>query len=89
MSDWIKGEPQVATEEHLSLPWGGSKENFRCYLCGHSFKVGDYWRWVYATGVGCMNFITCEECDGEDVLGRWVAANAELRTRFWWADRYR
>jgi hypothetical protein len=77
-------EPRCATEEDLKGNWGGYKngKGFRCYLCGYKFKKDYYWRWVYSPK--SMNFITCEECDGEDVLERWKQAQEELGTRFWW-----
>lgn len=85
-----------ATENDLKARWNGKKpgEEFRCYLCGYKFKVGDIWRWVYGSnrkvtapnGItwGVCNFIVCEDCDGDDVLDRWVQANEEARRRFWW-----
>jgi len=89
-------KPQVATERDLKAKWGGHGpgEKFRCYLCGYKFKVGDVWRWVYGDNRqvkdldgktwGVCNFMTCEDCDGDDVLDRWVKANEELHCRFWW-----
>lgn len=89
-------KPRVATEEDCKLPWGGppAGKRFRCYLCGHKFKVGDVWRWVYALGAtfensngkkhGVVSPIVCESCDGEDVLDRWVAMNKEALEKYWW-----
>lgn len=94
MSDWTDGKPLVATEEHLNLRWGGAPRGrrFRCYLCGHFFKVGDTWRWQMVQGY--MNFMVCVErldglpaCDGPDVVERWKAFNDELAAlheRAWW-----
>ena len=86
-SDWTSQEPQVANEHHLSLRWGGfgPGERFRCYLCGHRFMLGDYWRFVF--GIDSRNFMTCRECDGPDVHQRFKALNEELRMRFWWSRR--
>jgi len=75
---------RIATEEHVNAPWNGNKKNFRCYLCGYRFKVGDYWRWVFGKGL-TRNFMVCKSCDGEDVLERFKKACEELKTRFWWA----
>jgi hypothetical protein len=86
-------KPRVVTEEDCTLPWNGSPDNFRCQLCGHRFKPGDTYRWVYGAsrkyeldgktwGVG--NALVCKACDGEDVLDRWVAHVKDGRTRFWW-----
>ena len=88
-SAWLDGKPQVATEADLQARWSFGKpgENFRCYLCGHKFRVGDIWRFVYSGGVGLMNFTVCETCDGPDVLERWKAHNEDLKRRFWWALR--
>jgi hypothetical protein len=87
---FIDGKPRIATKEDCSASWGFIKngERFRCYLCGHKFIVGDYWRFVFmndGTHPGCGNFLVCEKCDGEDVKERFVKANEELRNRFWWA----
>jgi len=84
---WIHGRPQVATEEDVKACWSGGKDGkyFRCYLCGYKFKVGDYWRWQMAQRFG--NFLTCENCDGPDVMLKWYAAQEELNQRFWWALR--
>lgn len=90
---FIDQKPQVATARHCQAPWGGVKngQRFKCYLCGYKFKVGDVWRWIYAGGAGLINFITCEKCDGPDVLERWVAMNREykeLRKKFWALEKY-
>lgn len=90
-------KPRIATEKDVCANWscGKNGEFFRCYLCGHKFQVGDYWRWVYNNTssydgkqkVNYGNFIVCKECDGEDILGKWEKANIELKERFWWATR--
>ena len=98
MSSFTDQQPRTATESDVSGRWNGLKngEGFRCYLCGHRFKVGDYWRWVYSANIASdhralINFITCARCDGDDVNERWAAANAELDAlmcgRFWWYAR--
>lgn len=81
---WSNGKPQVATEEDCKAYWGGEKDGkrFRCYLCGHKFIPGDVWRFVASQTT--INFMVCQLCDGPDVMERWLAANQELRTRFWW-----
>jgi len=78
-------KPRIATEADLHAPWGGVArgKRFKCYLCGHPFAVGDIWRWVHSSAYG--NFLVCKACDGEDAVQRWLAANQELETRFWWA----
>ena len=76
---------RITTENDLELKWGFRGGRLRCYLCGYLFIVGDKWRWVYAGRRNLTNFVTCESCDGEDVLDRWEAANTELKKRFWWA----
>jgi hypothetical protein len=78
---------RVATEHDVNARWNFGKpgERFRCYLCGKKFIVGDLWRWVCTSGLGVINLMTCDSCDGPDVKERFVAANVELRERFWWA----
>lgn len=63
-------EPQIVIDAHMKVPWGGVKggARFRCYLCGYKFKIGDYFRWIFAGKERVSNFITCEKCDGPDVL---------------------
>lgn len=91
----------VADEQVCTAPWGGRKggrkgEHFRCYLCGHRFVVGEGYRLVMgngkrtADGLACRNLITCDACDGADVVDRFAKMVDEARTRFWWlwADAY-
>ncbi len=82
---------RIATEEDCNGKWSGKKpgEGFRCYLCGHKFIVGDVWRWVYSIGKGYINFLTCEKCDGSDVLDRWVKHVKEGEQKYWWHDNFR
>ncbi len=84
MTSFTDQKPRAATESDLRLPWSGAPRNFRCYLCGHHFEVGDVWRWVFSNGRGVINFLTCAKCDGDDVLDRFVAVAKEARERFWW-----
>lgn len=83
-------KPRQTTQEDLNARWDGAPPgvNHRCYLCGYKFKLGDTYRWVYANHIKDSrgNFVTCELCDGPDVLERWLVACKELMTRFWWAD---
>ena len=86
MSSFTDQKQRFATEEDLVAGWSCGKpgEKFRCYLCGYKFKFGDKWRWVLATHKGLCNFITCEKCDGKDVLDRWVELNKMIREKLWW-----
>lgn len=89
-------KPRIATEREVTR-WGGAEgmgRRFRCHLCGHKFKIGDYWRWIQATKMDpCnCNFLVCKRCDGPNILERWESIveewkilDEELRTRFWWA----
>jgi hypothetical protein len=88
-SSFTDQKPRVAIAADLAMRWGNAEPGarFRCYLCGHRFKVGDVWRWVCGSGAGVVNFFTCETCDGDDVLARFLDANREHRTRFWWWRR--
>jgi hypothetical protein len=90
-------KPRKTMEKDLSASWSGSCKNFRCFLCGYRFKIGDTWRWVCGNSrtfaddnktFGVCNFITCVICDGDDVLDRWIKANEEAHQRFWWLLRY-
>ena len=79
----------VATDGDCKLCWSGGKNGkyFRCNLCGHKFKPGDAYRWVYYPKV--VNFMACDDCDGDDVEERFQALADEFRgtlnqDRFWW-----
>jgi len=90
---------RIATDEDCNAAWNGAKNgvNFRCYLCGHRFKIGDGWRWVYSVSrhfktpdgkrFGVTNFLVCDACDGEDVLDRWVNLHIEFYNDKFWALR--
>lgn len=71
--DWIRGQPQIADAEDLAAEWGFKKNNFKCKMCGHKFKIGEYWRFVFANSTPNQrtgNFLVCKSCDGDDVLKR-------------------
>jgi hypothetical protein len=87
MASFTDQKPRTATEADLLAPWSGHPRNFRCYLCGHRFKVGDVWRWVFSDGRRVMNFLTCEKCDGPDVLDRFADEVKRVKDSFWWMDR--
>jgi len=88
---------RVATEADTKAPWAGAKAGvrFRCCLCGHKFAVGDGWRWVYVTNCvelegkkhGLPNFLTCDACDGDDVIERWIERHREFYSDRFWALR--
>ena len=77
-------KPRVVTEKELKAPWGGYRDGrkFRCYLCGHRFKLGDTFRWVLSRKY--MNLMTCGKCDGDDVLERWHKHVEEAKEKYWW-----
>lgn len=80
-------KPRVATHADVfEYRWGCRPpgEGLRCKLCGHKIQVGDTWRWVCCTSHGVMNLITCEKCDGTDVVERWKAHVEDSKQRFWW-----
>ena len=82
---------RIATAADCKIAWGGRKDGaaFRCYLCGHKFAPGDGYRWVYTGGAsfeidgkryGVTNLMTCDGCDGDDIIDRWVARNKDFKT---------
>jgi len=81
-------KPRIATEADVKAPWGGAKngKNFRCYLCGHKFQVGDQYRFVFEQTLG--NLMVCQDCDTGDVLQKWADHQSEwekLRDgKFWY-----
>ena len=74
---------RIATKTDLKISWSGSLTNFRCYLCGHKFIEGDKWRWVYGAGQ-TINFLVCDDCDGDDVLQRFYHQEKEYKNRYWY-----
>jgi len=86
----IDGKTHIATDEVCALPWNGHRSKFRCNLCGHRFKPGDSFRFVYTNDMRRAggNPLVCEACDGEDVRERWAALWEEWRSvkdgKFWW-----
>lgn len=78
-------KPFVVTAELRKAPWRGYSDGraFRCYLCGYPFVEGDTARWVFSPQKW-GNFFTCQDCDGPDVLDRWVRTNEDLERRCWW-----
>lgn len=82
---------RIATGEECSYSWSGAKNGarFRCYLCGRKFKPGDKWRWVYAQHANVLNFFTCGDCDGDDVIDRFIAHCKkwkEITKGYWWKN---
>ncbi len=86
---WARGVQQIATQEHLDMQWGvrPKGKGFRCYLCGHKFKLGDKWRFDIPKGrARCPNFFVCTDCDGDDVIDRFEAHVKNLYEAYWWAN---
>lgn len=83
------GKPRIATEAECKFRWGGDApgRRFRCGLCGHKFKPGDQWRFVFTNdkaGPYNGNPLVCATCDGPDVIDRWQALCDEARSpKFW------
>lgn len=81
-------KPRIATQEDLDAPWEGIRNRyFRCKLCGYTFKVGDYWRWVHMPHLS--NILVCKSCDGENVKEKWAEAHhcwegMRQTGSFWW-----
>lgn len=81
-------KPRIATEEECKAPWSGYRDgrNFRCKLCGHRFKEGDGWRWLYGKGI-TTNFMVCAQCDNDNddaLIARMEALIEESKQKFWW-----
>jgi hypothetical protein len=83
---------RIATEEDVKLAWGCGENGsrFRCTLCGHKFKVGDKYRWIYAMGRPITNPMVCELCDDKNtvVLDNWQSIVNEFKAlttvgKFW------
>lgn len=82
-------KPRVATEADIKAPWSGGKQGkfFRCKLCGHRFRAGDYWRWIFIKGY--TNITVCRVCDTPNATERWIQANKDWglmkeHSCFWW-----
>ena len=83
----FNGKVHRVTVEDTKLPWNGHHKNFRCYLCGHTFAVGDLCRWVFSGVAG--NPLVCSACDGTDaeVIEKWKAHRATAYAKYWWFCR--
>ena len=82
---------RIATEEECTkgLFGGGRKgSRFGCYLCGKKFIAGDYWRWVHCTDRKIINLSVCRQCDGPDVIDRWLKHYEDFMQRFWCFTEY-
>ena len=86
MSNFADQKPHTATIDHINAPWGGISggRRFRCYLCGHKFKVGDVFRWVFCGDVHLTNMLVCQSCDSPDVKEKWKTMHDEAENKFWW-----
>lgn len=87
MSDWDKQEPVVATKEHLTLPWCGRRDNFRCRFCGHQIKEGETWQFLYTNDLPGVsgNPLVCGVCivsANEEADFDCKTRNAVLRERW-------
>jgi hypothetical protein len=87
------GKPWTVTEEDLKAPWSGGKSGkyFRCYLCGHRFKLGDIARWQYTNDVPGAggNPLVCRRCDGTkaEIALKWISMKKEAEGRMWYFTR--
>lgn len=75
MNDFTDEKPHTATNQDVAAM--NQFRRFQCNLCGHEFKDGDIYRFVFANGTpnaDCVNFFVCEKCDGDDVLRRGAAS---------------
>lgn len=85
MASFTNQKPRTATAEDIKAPWRGYKngKHFRCWLCGHKFQIGDYWRWIAGGPKQLNNIIVCKKCDtgNDDCLEKFK----ELLDKCWWA----
>jgi hypothetical protein len=84
---------RVASREDCRLNWSGGENGkyFRCGMCGHKFREGDIFRWVYMNSTPNSkrgNFLTCSACDGDDIRDRRLKWEREAETRFWQLMRW-
>ena len=97
-SSWFYGEPQIATEGNIKF-WNDKPRGrqFRCYLCGYSFQLGDYWRYVYdngtmkgipASGANQGNFMVCKNCDCDNIREKWLEHCKDIPTKYWWLEPF-
>ena len=94
MMSFTDQKPRVVTKKHYSGHWSGRTDDsrFRCYMCGHHFKIGDVFRWVMGDRICNLNMMVCDRCDGPDIRKRWAMRVKEYyynKDKFWWAMRVR
>ena len=86
-------KPMIATEKDCQGRWKGGNNGkyFRCHFCGHKFKPGDQYRWIYTndlSGYGGNPFV-CQQCDDttENVIAKWKLLvdqwHADSTTKYW------
>lgn len=84
----LDGKPHIATKEHTQLPWNGDKRNFRCGFCGHRFKAGDTFRFLFTNDMSTApgNPLVCSECNAEDanLREKWRSMHSEFKSDKWW-----
>lgn len=79
-------KPRTVTAKEYPGHWGGYRDGrrFRCYMCGHHFKIGDTFRWVMGTKRCVTNLMVCGKCDCPDILDKWIERLKEAEEKFWW-----
>lgn len=90
---FTNGKPRIATAQDCNIRWAGGRDGkyFRCYLCGHKFKEGDQFRWVFTNNIPGAggNPIVCASCDAdnESVIAKWKSLQEEYKKaasgKFW------
>lgn len=81
-------KPFTVIQEDMERNWCGRwLEVFRCYLCGHKFKLGDTVRWVFTnfiSGLPPGNPFVCGDCNGDNVLEKMKSRHANAKSGKYW-----
>jgi len=93
MISLFNGKLIEVTQKWLDAPWNG---RFRCYFCGHKFRLGEKFRGIFTNNIKSAggNPLVCEKCntDDEKLCREWVEMNLEWRKittdkKWWWFMR--
>lgn len=91
--DLFSEELQIITEKDFNI-WKRYSYRFRCYFCGHKFKIGEKFRAIFTNDTDAPgNPLTCETCNNSTPLMRtwWRCLSIEAKElkegRLWWFFR--
>jgi hypothetical protein len=85
---FVDQKQHTATDTDVHGNWVGGIDGkyFRCYLCGHKFKVGDKYRWIMSNRQGMGNILVCDSCDtgwNTGIIDKWEQMHKDMVNKYW------